>query len=421
MKRVMLFVPRSDFLTSDRVMPPLAPFYLKSFLDAKGYSAEVCDDPEAFPMEGLRNFDLVGYSCTTPQSDLVITHCMEVKKYYPDKRTVIGGAHATFYKEELTEGSPFDHIVAGEGELALLGILEGRNLDRLIEIPRMSVEMMNSIPIPWRSREFLERYTYYINGVRATTAVVGRYCPMGCKFCESRHSGLILYTPERVGAELLDIKNNCGFNAIMYYDDIFAINLKRVKELCKVIKPHHVYFRCFAHARTFSDEMAKVLADAGCRAVCWGAESGHQKVLDVVGKGTHVEDNYRMAEAILNNGMKATAFCMIGLPGENMETITATEKFVATFSVDPSFSFDYTIYYPFKKTYIRDHIHEYDLIVNKDHSQGYYKGKGGMSECCISTSALSPDDIVRRRMEICQKYSASYTGFMVGLKQMGKT
>lgn len=415
MKKIILFVPRSDFLTSDRVMPHLASFYLKSFLDARGYYTEVCDDPETFPMEDLKYFDLIGYSCTTPQSQGALTHCSEVKKQYPNKPTVIGGAHATFYRDELLGDSPYDYIVSGEGEFALLGILEGSITERCIELPRMSEETMNSTPIPWRSREFLERYVYHIDGVRATTAVVGRYCPMGCKFCESRKSGLILYSPERVERELLDIKYNCGFNAIMYYDDIFAINLKRVKELCKVIKPHNIYFRCFAHASTFSNEMAQILADAGCRAVCWGAESGHQKILDVVGKGTLVEDNHRMAETILNNGIKATAFCMIGLPGENMETIEATENFIASFYQHPNFSFDYSIYYPFKKTYIREHLHEYDLIVNEDHAIGYYKGKGGESECCVSTSALNSEEIVKKKMEICQKYDKAYTGFKAGL------
>lgn len=417
MKKIALFVPRSNFLASDRVMPPLALLYLKSFLEERNYHAELHDDPDNFPMEELKHFDLIGYSCTTPQSYGAIAHCHKVKQQYPDKPTVIGGPHATYYYEELLTDLSFDHIVSGEGEFALLGILEGKTTDRLVKVPKMSEMTMNNTPIPWRTKDFLRSYTYHIDGVRATTAVVGRYCPMGCKFCESRKSGLALYTPERIEKELLDIKNNCGFNAIMYYDDIFAVNLKRVKELCKVIKPHNIYFRCFAHARSFSYEMAEVLAEAGCRAVCWGAESGHQQILDVVGKGTRVEDNYRMAEAILNAGMKATAFCMIGLPGENLETIAATEKFIATFSTHENFSFDYTIYYPFKKTYIRENLHDYDLMVHKDHSLGYYKGKGGDSECLISTAALQPDDIVRRRMEICQKFSKAYTGFKAGLNK----
>jgi len=273
----------------------------------------------------------------------------------------------------------------------------------------MSIDIMNNCPIPRRNKSFLNRYHYYIKERRATTAISGRFCPMGCKFCESRYSGLALYTPEHIEAEIIDIKDK-GFNAIMYYDDIFAINLKRVKELCEVIKRYNIYFRCFAHAKTFTNEMAEILADAGCKIICWGAESGHQKILNNVGKGTTVEMNYRMAEKILNHGMEAVAFCMIGLPGENKETIAGTEKFIATFANNNDFKFDYTIYYPFKKTYIRENIKQYDLKLHLNNSKGYYKGKKGTSECCVSTSALTKKDILKAKNEICEKYSMRFTG-----------
>ncbi len=415
MKRIIIFIPRSEFLESDRVMPPLGPLYLKSFIETYGHHVEINDEPEVLPIEEIKNYDLVGYSCTTPQAKNAIKHCKIIKEAFPNKPTVIGGAHAKYYYEELLQDSLFDFIVSGDGEYALLKIIENNVKDRLIKQPNMSVNVMNDCPLPWRDEKFLKRYHYYIKGKRATTAIVGKFCPMGCKFCEARLSGLALYTPKRVEAELIDIKHNNGFDAIMYYDDIFTINLKRVKELCKIIKLYNIYFRCFAHAKTFNDEMAEVLADAGCKTVCWGVESGHQKILDIVGKGITVEMNYKMAEKILKHGMEAVAFCMIGLPGENKETITATEKFFATFADNPDFSFDYTIYYPFRKTYIRENITKYDLKLHLNGSRGFYKGKKGASECCVSTSALTTEDILEERDRICQKYSIKFTGSRINL------
>ncbi len=417
MKKTIIFIPRSDFLTSDRVMPPLGPLYLKSFVEAHGHYIEVNNEPEVFPIEEIKKFDFVGYSCTTPQSKEAILHCEIVKDAYPEKQTIIGGAHAKYYYAELLKDSPFDFIVSGDGEFALLDIFAGKAKNRLVHPPNMTVSIMNECPIPWRDEKFLGDYHYYIKERRATTAVVGRHCPMSCKFCESRLSGLAYYSPQHVEAEIIDIVYNSGFDAIMYYDDIFVNNRKRVKELCNVIKPHNIYFRCFAHSITFSDEIAETLADAGCKVVCWGAESGHQKILDMVGKGNKVETNYKMAETILKHGMEAVAFCMIGLPGENKETIAATEKFIATFADNPHFSFDYTIYYPYQKTYIRENIHEFDLKLHLDGSIGYYKGKGGKSECCVSTSALSAEDIASERDRICKKYSKTFRGYKAGTKE----
>lgn len=406
MKKIIIFIPRSEFLESDRVMPSLGPLYLKSFIESHGHHVEINDEPETFPIEKIENYDIIGYSCTTPQSKSAINHCKMIKKIFPDKKTVIGGSHAKYYHEELLKNSPFDFIILGDGEYSLLKIMQN-NTNRLVK-DNMSVDVMNNCPLPHRDK-FLNQYHYYIKERRATTAITGKFCPMGCKFCESRYSGLVLYTPEHIEAEIIDIKDK-GFNAIMYYDDIFAINLKRVKELCEVIKRHDIYFRCFAHAKTFTNEMAKILVDAGCKIVCWGAESGHQKILDIIGKGTTVEMNYEMTNKILNHGMKAVAFCMIGLPGENKETIADTEKFIATFANNPDFTFDYTIFYPFQKTYIRENIKKYDLKIHLNDSIGYYKGKNGISECCVSTSSLTREDILKAKNRICKKYNIRFTG-----------
>lgn len=409
MRKVIIFIPRSEFLESDRVMPPLGPLYLKSFIEFYGHHVEINDEPEAFPIEKIKDYDIIGYSCTTSQAQSAINHCKIVKEMFPDKKTVIGGAHAKYYYEELLEDSPFDFIVSGDGEYSLLKIIENNVKDRLIE-HSMSINVMNNCPLPWRATRFLKQYQYYIKEKKATTAITGKFCPMNCKFCEARLSGLALYTLEHFEAELIDIKYNNGFNAIMYYDDIFAINLKRVKELCKIIKSHDIYFRCFAHARTFTDEMGEILANAGCKIVCWGVESGHQKILDIIGKGTTVEMNYEMARKILKHGMKVVAYCMIGLPGENKETIAATEKFIDTFADNPDFTFDYTIFYPFRKTYIRENIAKYDLNLHLNNSKGFFKGKKGISECCVSTSTLTRKDIIKAKNQICQKYNMRFKG-----------
>jgi len=157
--------------------------------------------------------------------------------------------------------------------------------------------------------------------------------------------------------------------------------------------------------------MAKVLYDAGCKIICWGAESGNQVILDNIDKKTKAEENYRMAEIILKNGMEAVAFCMIGLPGETKQSIEDTENFIKYFSKNKNFGFDLTIFYPYKKTYIYDHIEEFDIKINTSNNTiGFYKGKQGSSECCISTSALTQEEIIKLKNKICNIYSRNYTG-----------
>ncbi len=414
MARLIIFIPRSTFLDSDRVMPALGPLYLKSFLESKGHFIDIDDSPDIDNLPDLEKYDIIGISSTTPQyyekkggKELA----EKVKKLYPKKKLVIGGAHAKNYFNELTEDKIFDHIIRGDGEKAVLDILEGKNLPLVVCYPQLKKEEIDSFPIPWRDKEYLSKYRYFIAGKKATTAMTGRYCPMQCKFCEERGSGLVLYSAEKVKEDLEAIKK-AGFEALMFYDDIFSISEKRIEELCSVIKPMSLIFRCNGHAKIMSrnKEVLKKLKEAGCVEICVGIESGDQKILDIIGKGNSVEECFKATENILNEGLKISAYLMIGLPGETKETIANTEKYIAKFTDNPNFTFDLTIFYPYRHSYIRENIGEFDLNLHLEGSKGLYKGAGGMSECCVSTSALSREGIVAERERILNKYKNNFRG-----------
>jgi len=414
MSKAVIFIPRSIFLDSDRVMPALGPLYLKSFLESKGHKIIVEDSPNLNDLTGLEEYDVLSISCTTPQyyeinggKELAV----RLRKQYPNKKLIIGGAHATYYTKELIEDNLFDHIVVKDGEKAFLDILNGKELPKVIIYPKLSEEEMNSYPIPWRDKDYLSKYKYQIEGIDATTAITGKNCPMGCKYCESRRSGISLFSPERVNAEIESIKKT-GFNSIMFFDDIFALSEERVKELCNVIRPHNITFRCFGHAKLLSrnKNVIKMLADAGCKEIGFGAESGDQGILNIVDKGNKVDDIFMTTQNILDAGLNVSAFLMIGLPGESKESIRNTERYIETFANNPRFKFDYSIFFPYKSTYIREHPEEFDLKIHLDGSLGYYKGREGSSECCVSTSHLSREEIIAERDRILRTYKKNFKG-----------
>jgi len=414
MSKAVIFIPRSIFLDSDRTMPALGPLYLKSFLELKGHKIYIDDSPDLGNLFWLDSYDILAISCTTPQyyetnggRDLA----RELRKKYPDKKLIIGGAHATHYTSELLKDDFFDHIVVGDGELAFLDILEGKNLPKIISYPKLTEEQINSFPIPWREKNYLSTYMYQIGGINATTAMTGKNCPMGCKYCENRRSGITLFSPEHVDKEIESIKE-AGFNAIMFFDDIFALTEERTKKLCEVIKPYNMVFRCFGHAKLLSKnkEVIQILKDAGCREIGFGAESGDQRILDIVDKGNKIEEVFQATKNILDCGVKVSAFLMIGLPGETKESIKKTEEYIATFAGNPNFKFDYTIFFPYNGTYIKEHLKEFDLNLHLEGSIGYYKGKGGTAECCVSTSELSQEDIIAERDRITKKYKHNFKG-----------
>ena len=398
--RVLFITPRSVFLDSDRVFPPLGILYLKGVLDEADVYSEIDDEFDFKDIERYGNFSHICISCVTPQKDEAEMILSKVKKHFPFQKVIIGGPHAIFYTNDCAT-LDYDHIVVGDGEKAIIDILSGQG-NKIIN-KNLSASEMNSMPLPFRSGDFLEKYQYSLDGLKTTTMITSRGCPFNCGFCEHAKTKVRYYNPVRIEKELARVVE-LGYEAVMFFDDLFAVNQKRVDSLCEVIKSFGVKFRCFGHVKCMTPEIAKSLAKAGCVETGVGMESGSQKILDRVKFPTPtIEESHKYIEICHSCGIRVKAFFMLGLPGESRETIKETEKFIANSGVD---DFDLAIYYPYKGTRIRDRINEYDLFFDEGSAIGYYKGKLGKAEAVVRTSALSAEEIENEKERIFKKYKA---------------
>jgi radical SAM superfamily enzyme YgiQ (UPF0313 family) len=396
--RVLFIAPRSAFLDSDRVFPPLGILYLKGVLNEAGVYSEIEDGFDFRNIEKYRDFSHICISCVTPQKSEAETILKEVKELFPSKKVIIGGPHAVFYTDDCAT-LDYDHIVVGDGEKSILSILSEKT-ERIIN-KNLSAPEMNLMPLPFRSDDFLSKYQYSLNGLKTTTMITSRGCPFNCGFCEHAKTKVRYYNPARIEKELAQI-TELGYEAVMFFDDLFAVNQKRVDSLCEVIKPLGIKFRCFGHVKCMTPKIAESLAKAGCVETGVGMESGSQKILDLVKFPTPIiEESYKYIKICHSFGIRVKAFFMLGLPGETKETIKETEIFIANSGID---DFDLAIYYPYKGTRIRDRIDEYDLFFNEGDAVGYYKGKLGNAEAVVRTSALSAEEIKDEKEKIFKRY-----------------
>jgi radical SAM superfamily enzyme YgiQ (UPF0313 family) len=376
--KAAIIVPPSEFLDSDKVFPPLGAYYIKRYVEENS-DHTVTIFPTNDQFRSIEQFAVIGFSVTTPQYSKAVDVLNTLPKYIT---TVVGGPHVHHY--EVKE--PWDYIIKGDGCKPFLDILNGKK-------PQEAFDSNNQMPHRDKS---LHMYGYWLNSRAATTIMTARGCPNGCGFCEDARTLVRLKSPRVVKQEIQECID-LGFKAIMFFDDLFCLNIKRVRDMCEIIKPFNIKFRCFAHARNFTDEMAKILADAGCVEIGFGAETLDQDILDTINKKTTTEQIYELIETAHKHNIRVKAFLMIGLPGESVQSMSKTEDFVLTSGVD---DFDVSIYYPYKGTYIADHIDEYDLSVCDKYSIGWYKGKKGKSECVIETSGLFSWQIERWRERI---------------------
>jgi len=399
--KISLVSCRSPFLDDDRIYPPLGLLYLKSAVMAAVPDAEVTvvDDYQG-PQE-FADADFVGVSVMTPQRKEADELASQIRWAYPGKTLIAGGPHVRHYGRDMD--NRWDYLVGGDGERVLPQILRGEKVARTTydQIPRQELAAM---PPPDRLGEagFLRRYNYTLAGLNSTTMMLGRGCPMACKFCEDARTLTRWTSVENAEAELADILL-LGYDGVYLFDDLFAINLGKCQPYLDLLKLSGLKFRCNVHARFMTDEFAAALAKAGCVEVAFGAESGSQQILDRIEKKTTVAQNYACVQHCKNHGITVKAFLMIGLPGETRQTVADTERFICNSGIDDA---QIAIYYPYKGTELR---REMDEGLNSDlaftgEGLGAYGQKNCGTDSVVRTPELSAEDLVQIREELIRTY-----------------
>ena len=306
---------RSPFLDDDRIYPPLGLLYLKSAVAAQVPGCEITIT-DSYDLDDLGQFadcDAIGISIMTPQRAEAERLAGAIRDRWPGKMLIAGGPHVRHYG---MAGQPWDYLVAGDGERVLPAILR-RESARVRTDDLIPRDVLAAMPRPDRLGEaaFLRNYSYTLAGLDSTTMLLGRGCPMACKFCEDAKTLTRWTSLAGAEAELDDIVS-LGYQGVYLFDDLFAINLRKCQPYLDLLKASGLKFRCNVHARFMTDEFAAALADAGCVEAAFGAESGSQQILDRIDKKTTVAQNYACVRHCKDHGIMVKAFLMIGLPGE---------------------------------------------------------------------------------------------------------
>src|SRR3989344_5500126 len=133
----------------------LGMMYLSAYLKERGHNTELVQTDEENIFEAIERFkpDFFAYSTCTGEHRYALKTNEKIKKRYPKILSVFGGAHPTFFPEIANE-KDVDFVVIGQGEEAMIEIIEGKTKQKIIKKPLM--ENLNSLPIP--DREILYKY-----------------------------------------------------------------------------------------------------------------------------------------------------------------------------------------------------------------------------------------------------------------------
>lgn len=230
-------------------------------------------------------------------------------------------------------GSAIDFLIVGEGETGLESlrqcIAEGtagfsripgliRKTDDGLQFnPPRSVADLNSIPSPDFSDFPLQDYH---SPLPVLPYLSSRGCPWRrCAFCTHQKTYLE-YREEAVGTtaeRLVDLKRKYGVSHFCLVDEM--IHPHRLAQLGTRLtgKGTGIYFSAYARpVGGFTPELLGKAFGAGLRVLMWGVESGSQRVLTLMGKGTRAETVGKVLDASHRAGVWNLIFVLLGFPTE---------------------------------------------------------------------------------------------------------
>jgi anaerobic magnesium-protoporphyrin IX monomethyl ester cyclase len=166
-------------------------------------------------------------------------------------------------------------------------------------------------------------------GYFSLNAASTRGCPFHCNWCAKPIYGnrYTVRPAKQVASQLAELKRIYGFDHIWFCDDIFGLKPGWIKEFADAVEEEGLAFTFKIQSRAdLMDDLEVVsdLARAGCDSVWMGAESGSQKILDAMEKGTTITQIEKATRLLKSFDIKACWFIQFGYPGETKEEIHQT-------------------------------------------------------------------------------------------------
>lgn len=178
-----------------------------------------------------------------------------------------------------------------------------------------------------------ERHGYFSLNMAAS-----RGCPFRCNWCAKPIWGnhYKQRTAQDMAAEMTYLKQTFQPDHIWMADDIFGFHVDWVTEFAEHLSAADgsVPFTIQTRADLISERMANALQRAGCAEAWIGAESGSQRILDAMTKGTRVAELIAARERLGERGIRVGFFIQLGYLGEQLADLLATRELVTQAAPD---------------------------------------------------------------------------------------
>jgi radical SAM superfamily enzyme YgiQ (UPF0313 family) len=310
----------------------------------RGYDVDLIDlralkGWEHFRQEvAQRRPQVVGVTMVSADYNPAVRSLEIVKEVDPRIITCVGGPHPTVVLSEVEDDPRIDHVFLGEGEVSFPDALE--RMERGEDVPHIVPAVVPDLDeIPFADRDlFLNEWRTagydkespeapFVGEIPSpfVTVIASRGCMYNCSYCQPAERMIFgrkvrSRSVENVMQELGELRDKYHFASFMFHDDCLTEDRDWVVEFC------HAYmeagfaqpFYCQSRADIIvkNEDMVAEMARAGLRGYLIGFESGSDRVLRFIRKGTKRSTNIEAARICRKYGIFIWANYMLGLPTE---------------------------------------------------------------------------------------------------------
>ncbi|MCI4352955.1 MAG: B12-binding domain-containing radical SAM protein [Thermoplasmata archaeon] len=257
--------------------------------------------------------------------------------------------------------------------------------------PRPFLRNLDELPLPAWDLVDMEGYLSaweHRTGERRAAVLTSRGCPFDCSWCSKPTFGRTYrqQSVDRVLDELRALQDLFRVDYVRFCDDVFGVDRRWLETLLErmLIEGPHLQFECLARVDLLKADLLDTMKSAGLQRVYLGVESGSQKMLDVMNRGTRLAQIQRVAESLRAHQVRQFWFLMLGYPGETLEDIDATLDLFRRFSPE---EYSVSIAVPVPGTRFYDSV--------KDRLRGRARTTRGSGGVSLLYEAAYPESLYR--------------------------
>jgi radical SAM superfamily enzyme YgiQ (UPF0313 family) len=291
---------------------------------------------------------------------------------------VLGGPHISVYQERALEKFPHaSALFVGEAETTFPEYCRCSSPQpeewRVIR-PRACPDVNT---LPWPDFSAFE-------GVNITEFpypfISSRGCPFHCVYCSVGDIVGPKWRARPIEDCIMELRNaheRLGFSQFQVLDDNFTLNVRRAKELCRVLARSELGMKWYCHngirADCIDDELADLMKEAGCTSVAFGIEHGDPEVFNHIGKGETLDEIERGVRAAKKAGLRVVGYFIQGLPGDNLSRSIKSLRYAERLGLD---SYTFNALAPYPGTPLWDWVQKNGHILMPPEGVGHFESSG---------------------------------------------